>query len=58
MEWPRQLHLSLDLEPSELIRGSVHGEHDERREFEGWMELAAALRAAMDACDTSAPPGG
>lgn len=43
------LHLSLALEPgSDPIAGSVQARGCSPREFVGWMELAAALEAAID----------
>lgn len=48
MEGPRRLHLSLVLEPDrEPIRGALETRRGERHEFEGWIELAAALEALM-----------
>lgn len=45
----RRLHLSLEIEPhSDPIRGRLHGRHGDPREFEGWMELAAELEAAIE----------
>lgn len=46
------LRLSLEVErDSEPIKGSLAAEQGERRAFQGWMELAAALLAL-----TEAPP--
>ena len=55
------MRLLLELEPgSEPIKGSLAREHGERREFQGWMELAAALEALSEEGaprqDAVAPP--
>lgn len=46
----KMLRLSLEVEPdSEPIKGSLAPEHGQRRTFQGWMELAAALQALTEA---------
>ncbi len=48
MERPRQLQLWLVLEPDrEPIKGSLAGRQGPRRDFEGWMQLAAVLEELM-----------
>ena len=43
------IRLALEVERgSEPIRGSLEGERGEHRQFEGWMELAAALEAMVE----------
>ena len=56
----RRLHLSLELEPHrEPIRGRLRVLHGDPREFEGWMELAAELQAAIEGGEDGEPqPGG
>lgn len=51
------LHLSLELEvDSEPIKGWLQAERGERREFEGWMELAAALEVLIEGGADDARP--
>ncbi len=46
--------LSLELDPSsEPISGSLKDAQGERRSFQGWMELALALEALMQAARSS-----
>lgn len=56
---PKQLiRLTLELEPgNDSIRGSLNDEHGNRKSFEGWMELAAALEAFAEEVPRDGPEG-
>ena len=49
MRAAEQVHLTLDLDPTPgTMRGSLTDAHGGRRLFEGWIQLANALRAAHE----------
>jgi hypothetical protein len=55
MTTAEQVRLTLELDPTPgAMRGSLTDTHGERRDFDGWVQLANALRTAHAA--TQPPP--
>lgn len=46
-DMPQRLHLELDLERAEPITGRLSGVDGDERSFTGWLDLLAALEAAL-----------
>jgi hypothetical protein len=56
MTTAEQVHLTLELDPTPgTMRGSLTDTHGARWRFDGWVQLANALRAAHEATHAHEP---